>query len=187
MALGAGGRISGCQAATDGCISYPCADAWTGPYRLVRRRRGTGDRRPAFRRDDGHDFGARRRGHESRPSPGTATQPGARGGLGDGDHCGCPCRGGTAGPTSHRPAWPDPGDAQGDRVERRHRCRRALDRPGDRRAGQSLNLPVAAEGVEAAEQHRMVLEEGCPQAQGYLFGRPAQSLVGVQPLARALR
>ncbi len=53
--------------------------------------------------------------------------------------------------------------------------------------GQSLNLPVVAEGVETAEQHRMVLEEGCPQAQGYLFGRPAQPLVGVQPLARALR
>ncbi|QXT36331.1 EAL domain-containing protein [Sphingomonas sanguinis] len=53
--------------------------------------------------------------------------------------------------------------------------------------GQSLNLPVVAEGVETAEQHRMVLEEGCPQAQGYLFGRPAQPLVGAQPLARALR
>jgi len=53
--------------------------------------------------------------------------------------------------------------------------------------GQSLNLPVVAEGVETAEQHRMVLEEGCPQAQGYLFGRPAEPVVEVQPLARALR
>ncbi|APX66390.1 MHYT domain-containing protein [Sphingomonas sp. gentR] len=53
--------------------------------------------------------------------------------------------------------------------------------------GQSLNLPVVAEGGETAEQHRMVLEEGCPQAQGYLFGRPAQPLVGAQPLARTLR
>jgi diguanylate cyclase (GGDEF)-like protein len=53
--------------------------------------------------------------------------------------------------------------------------------------GQSLNLPVVAEGVETAEQHRMVLEEGCPQAQGYLFGRPARPVVVAQPLASALR
>lgn len=53
--------------------------------------------------------------------------------------------------------------------------------------GQSLNLPVVAEGVETVEQHRMVLEEGCPQAQGYLFGRPAQPLIAVQPFASALR
>ncbi|UAK25247.1 bifunctional diguanylate cyclase/phosphodiesterase [Sphingomonas nostoxanthinifaciens] len=38
--------------------------------------------------------------------------------------------------------------------------------------GKSLNLPVVAEGVETDEQRRMVLEEGCPQAQGYLFGQP---------------
>ncbi len=36
--------------------------------------------------------------------------------------------------------------------------------------GRSLNLPVVAEGVETEAQRRMVLEEGCPQAQGYLFG-----------------
>ncbi|WP_322963675.1 bifunctional diguanylate cyclase/phosphodiesterase [Sphingomonas fuzhouensis] len=53
--------------------------------------------------------------------------------------------------------------------------------------GQSLNLPVVAEGVETAEQHRMVLEEGCPQAQGYLFGRPSGLPVAAQPLAKALR
>lgn len=53
--------------------------------------------------------------------------------------------------------------------------------------GQSLNLPVVAEGVETPEQHRMVLEEGCPQAQGYLFGHPAPPLAGVQPAASALR
>ena len=51
--------------------------------------------------------------------------------------------------------------------------------------GQSLNLPVVAEGVETAEQHRMVLEEGCPQAQGYLFGRPGR--LPVYPAASALR
>jgi len=51
--------------------------------------------------------------------------------------------------------------------------------------GQSLNLPVVAEGVETAEQHRMVLEEGCPQAQGYLFGRPRR--LPAYPAASALR
>jgi diguanylate cyclase (GGDEF)-like protein len=38
--------------------------------------------------------------------------------------------------------------------------------------GRSLALPVVAEGVETEAQRRMVIEEGCPQAQGYLFGRP---------------
>jgi EAL domain-containing protein (putative c-di-GMP-specific phosphodiesterase class I) len=38
--------------------------------------------------------------------------------------------------------------------------------------GRSLALPVVAEGVETEAQRRMVTEEGCPQAQGYLFGRP---------------
>ncbi|HCB76131.1 MAG TPA: bifunctional diguanylate cyclase/phosphodiesterase, partial [Sphingomonas bacterium] len=40
--------------------------------------------------------------------------------------------------------------------------------------GRSLNLPVVAEGVETDAQRRMVTEEGCPQAQGYLFGMPAE-------------
>ncbi|MFN3676094.1 MAG: EAL domain-containing protein [Sphingomonas pseudosanguinis] len=53
--------------------------------------------------------------------------------------------------------------------------------------GRSLNLPVLAEGVETAEQHRMVLEEGCPQAQGYLFGRPAEAPVYAAPSALRLR
>ncbi len=44
--------------------------------------------------------------------------------------------------------------------------------------GRSLALPVVAEGVETEAQHRMVVEEGCPQAQGYLFGRP-QRLAGL--------
>jgi diguanylate cyclase (GGDEF)-like protein len=38
--------------------------------------------------------------------------------------------------------------------------------------GRSLNLPVVAEGVETAEQRRLVIEEGCPEAQGFYFGRP---------------
>lgn len=38
--------------------------------------------------------------------------------------------------------------------------------------GRSLNLPVVAEGVETAAQRQMVEDEGCPQAQGFLFGKP---------------
>lgn len=43
----------------------------------------------------------------------------------------------------------------------------------------SLNLTVVAEGVETEAQRLMILEEGCTQAQGYLFGLPtrAQDLV----------
>lgn len=43
--------------------------------------------------------------------------------------------------------------------------------------GRSLDLPVVAEGVETEAQRRMVLEEGCPQAQGYLFGHPLPAIV----------
>ncbi|MFD1791177.1 EAL domain-containing protein [Ochrobactrum teleogrylli] len=41
--------------------------------------------------------------------------------------------------------------------------------------GRSLDLPVVAEGIENFHQHRMVIEEGCAQVQGFLFGRPAQA------------
>ncbi|MFT4076922.1 MAG: EAL domain-containing protein [Asticcacaulis sp.] len=40
--------------------------------------------------------------------------------------------------------------------------------------GRSLKLPVVAEGVETEAQRRMVHEEGCPQAQGFLFGEPGR-------------
>ncbi|WP_419899735.1 bifunctional diguanylate cyclase/phosphodiesterase [Roseomonas sp. USHLN139] len=39
--------------------------------------------------------------------------------------------------------------------------------------GQGLGVPVLAEGVETAEQLQRLRDEGCAQAQGYLFGRPA--------------
>lgn len=39
----------------------------------------------------------------------------------------------------------------------------------------SLNLTAAAEGVETEAQRLMILEEGCLQAQGYLFGRSVRS------------
>ncbi|WP_422059842.1 bifunctional diguanylate cyclase/phosphodiesterase [Sphingopyxis sp.] len=52
--------------------------------------------------------------------------------------------------------------------------------------GRSLDLPVVAEGVETEEQRRMVLEEGCPQAQGFLFGGPAEAVVGIPGLLRVV-
>jgi diguanylate cyclase (GGDEF)-like protein len=51
--------------------------------------------------------------------------------------------------------------------------------------GRSLSLPVVAEGVETEAQHRMVIEEGCLEAQGYLFGRPARMDAARQPGLRA--
>lgn len=50
--------------------------------------------------------------------------------------------------------------------------------------GRSLDLPVVAEDVETEEQRRMVLEEGCPQAQGFYFGGPAEAVVSVPGLLR---
>jgi diguanylate cyclase (GGDEF)-like protein len=37
-----------------------------------------------------------------------------------------------------------------------------------------LNLAVLAEGVETADEMRFLANEHCPQAQGYLFGRPGE-------------
>lgn len=52
--------------------------------------------------------------------------------------------------------------------------------------GRSLDLPVVAEGVETEEQRRMVLEEGCPQAQGFYFGGPAEAVVGIPGLLKLI-
>ncbi|MBJ7440115.1 MAG: EAL domain-containing protein [Sphingopyxis sp.] len=52
--------------------------------------------------------------------------------------------------------------------------------------GRSLDLPVVAEGVETEEQRQMVLEEGCPQAQGFLFGSPAKAVVYFPAALRAV-
>lgn len=45
--------------------------------------------------------------------------------------------------------------------------------------GRSLDLPVTAEGIETDAQYRMVVDEGCAQAQGYLFGKPGGAPAGV--------
>ncbi|WP_404477423.1 EAL domain-containing protein [Novosphingobium sp. BL-52-GroH] len=41
--------------------------------------------------------------------------------------------------------------------------------------GQSLNVPVLAEGVETLDQVDLLKEQGCDEAQGYYFGRPGAS------------
>ncbi|HEX8055740.1 MAG TPA: EAL domain-containing protein [Novosphingobium sp.] len=55
--------------------------------------------------------------------------------------------------------------------------------------GQSLNVPVLAEGVETEFQLDLLQEQGCDQAQGYYFGRPAQapSVVAEEEYARISR
>jgi len=54
--------------------------------------------------------------------------------------------------------------------------------------GQSLNLPILAEGVETETQHELLAHEGCDEVQGYLTGRPLPiacypKLVGRQAIA----
>ncbi len=41
--------------------------------------------------------------------------------------------------------------------------------------GHNLGLKVVAEGVEVAEQARLLREHRCDEAQGFLFSRPVSS------------
>jgi diguanylate cyclase len=43
------------------------------------------------------------------------------------------------------------------------------------RLGQSLNLSIIAEGVETPEQAKLLMDLGCPLAQGFLYSRPVDS------------
>ncbi len=49
--------------------------------------------------------------------------------------------------------------------------------------GQGLRIPVLAEGVETHDQLHILREEGCHEAQGFLFGRPMP--IGEQMLVTA--
>jgi len=47
--------------------------------------------------------------------------------------------------------------------------------------GQSLDVKITAEGVETHEQARYLRRIGCDQAQGFLFGRPSESVERTVP------
>jgi diguanylate cyclase (GGDEF)-like protein len=44
--------------------------------------------------------------------------------------------------------------------------------------GESLEIPILAEGVETEEQLRFLKEQGCDEIQGYLIGRPSRDAPG---------
>ncbi len=50
--------------------------------------------------------------------------------------------------------------------------------------GESLDIPILAEGVETQEQLTFLREQGCNEVQGYLLGRPARD-VGMTAKAEA--
>jgi diguanylate cyclase len=51
--------------------------------------------------------------------------------------------------------------------------------------GRALGLTVVAEGVETAEQHRLLQSVGCHMLQGFHFGGPADQTETLKLLAKA--
>lgn len=53
--------------------------------------------------------------------------------------------------------------------------------------GESLDIPILAEGVETSAQRDFLAQEGCSQIQGYLVGYPAESTgeTGAVPTSEA--
>jgi len=52
--------------------------------------------------------------------------------------------------------------------------------------GDTLGMPVLAEGIEQPAQLAIITREGCAAVQGYLVGRPARQLVGAQQVRQAM-
>ncbi|WP_062203027.1 bifunctional diguanylate cyclase/phosphodiesterase [Aureimonas sp. AU12] len=50
--------------------------------------------------------------------------------------------------------------------------------------GRTLNMTTIAEGVETIEQRDCLRQLGCPQLQGYLFGKPESEAVTLEVIAR---
>ncbi len=53
--------------------------------------------------------------------------------------------------------------------------------------GHSLGVIITAEGVETAEQNRILKGLGCEQVQGYLYGRPIRSFTCKKRISKALK
>jgi EAL domain-containing protein (putative c-di-GMP-specific phosphodiesterase class I) len=49
--------------------------------------------------------------------------------------------------------------------------------------GESLGIPVLAEGVETESQLAFLQDEGCNEVQGFLLGRPHRAAANGEPVA----
>jgi len=52
--------------------------------------------------------------------------------------------------------------------------------------GNTLGMPVLAEGIEQPAQLAIITREGCAAVQGFLVGRPARQLVNAQQVRQAM-
>nr|WP_261404107.1 EAL domain-containing protein [Chenggangzhangella methanolivorans] len=50
--------------------------------------------------------------------------------------------------------------------------------------GESLEMPITAEGVETPEQRAFLAELNCEEIQGYLVGRPSPVVSFESPFSR---